>query len=237
MEHGVLSGQLRRILGGEGDGDVPLIAHGHAGHLLLEAGDEVAAAQQQGVLLGLAALEGHAVHEALEVQHHLVAHGGLFRMLLGKMILQVLLDGGGDVVIGQLHCGAGGGETLVLPQLYLGVEVDEGGEDVAIGADGFHAQLRGAGYADVLLPHGLHQRHGEGAVHGVLIEHVGAVLFLHLLAGGQSAVLLLEEIFALLIGFVQRLFPRLLLHLNGEHHLAIFFVFTVQQHTALLLKM
>jgi len=44
------------------------------------------------------------------------------------MILQILLDGGGDIVIGQLHRGAGGGETLVLPQLYFGIEVDEGGE-------------------------------------------------------------------------------------------------------------
>ena len=81
MEHRVLAGQLRDVLRGEGDLYVALLAHGGAGHLLLKAGDEVAAAQQQGILLALAALKGHAVHKALEVQRHLVAHGGSFRML------------------------------------------------------------------------------------------------------------------------------------------------------------
>ena len=46
VEHCVLARQLRGVLGGEGDGDVPLVAHGHAGHLLLKPGDKVAAAQQ-----------------------------------------------------------------------------------------------------------------------------------------------------------------------------------------------
>ena len=99
VEHRVLARQLRGILGGEGDGNVPLAAHGQPGHLLLKPGDEVAAAQQQGILLRLAALKGYAVHEALKVQHHLVAHGGLLRVLLGEMILQVFPDGGGNIVV------------------------------------------------------------------------------------------------------------------------------------------
>ena len=232
MEHRVLARQLRGILGGEGDGNIPLAVHGQPGHLLLKSGDEVAAAQQQGILLRLAALKGYAVHEALKVQHHLVAHGGLLRVLLGEMILQVFPDGGGNIVVGQLHLGPGGGETLVLPQLHLRVEVDKGAEYIALGPDGLHGQLRGPGHADVLLAHGLHQSDGEGVIHRILVKHIGSVLFLHLLPGGQGAVLLGKQRLAPLIGLLQRLFPGLLFHLNGQHHPAVFFIFPFQQHTA-----
>ena len=153
-------------------------------------------------------------------------------MLLGKVALQILVNGGGDVVIGQLHLRPGGGEPLVLAQLHLRIQVNKGGEYIALGADGLHAQLRGPGHADVLLAHGLHQSHGEGAVHRILIEHIRAVLFLHFLTGGQGAVLFFKKRLPLLISVLQGLFPGALLHLDGQHHLAVFFVFTVQQHTA-----
>ena len=153
------------------------------------------------------------------------------------MILQILLYGGVDIVIGQLRCGTGGGQALVLSQLHLRVEVNEGGEGVPLGADGQNIQLRRAGHADVLLPHGLHQRHGESAVYRVLIKHIIAVLFFHLLPGGQGTVLLLKQSFALLIRVIERLFPCILFHLDGQYHPAVFFVFPMQQHTVLLLKM
>ncbi len=68
LEDSSLASQLSSlILGGEGDVHVELLAGGVANDLLLEAGDEAAAAQSQVVVLSLAALECDTVHKALEV--------------------------------------------------------------------------------------------------------------------------------------------------------------------------
>ena len=55
------------ILLGEGDVHVELLTGGVANDLILEAGDEGAAAQGQVVVLSLAALKSDTVHKALEV--------------------------------------------------------------------------------------------------------------------------------------------------------------------------
>ena len=74
LEGGVLAGQLLSlVLLGELDVDVELLAGLVADDLLLKAGDEGAGAQHQRVVLGLAALESDAVHEALEVDVNGVA--------------------------------------------------------------------------------------------------------------------------------------------------------------------
>ena len=68
MDHSSLASQFGSlILGGEGDVHVELLTGGVANDLILEAGDEGAAAQGQVVVLSLAALKSDTVHKALEV--------------------------------------------------------------------------------------------------------------------------------------------------------------------------
>ncbi len=67
LEGGVLAGELGGVLLGEGHVDFSVLAGLHADELILEAGDEHAGADLEGVVLGLAAVEGHSVDEALEV--------------------------------------------------------------------------------------------------------------------------------------------------------------------------
>ena len=74
LEGGVLTGQLfSLVLLRELDVDVEVLASGVANDLLLEAGDEGAAAQHQRVVLSLAAVESLAINEALEVDINGVA--------------------------------------------------------------------------------------------------------------------------------------------------------------------
>ena len=78
LEGGVLAGQLLSlILLGELDIDIKLLASLVADNLLLEAGDEGAAAQHQRVVLSLAAVEGNAINKALKVDIHGVTVLGL----------------------------------------------------------------------------------------------------------------------------------------------------------------
>lgn len=136
--------------------DIPLLLRADARYLLLEAGDEHPAAQQQGIAFALATLEGYAVHEALEVQSDLVAHGGPVLLLLHQMLRQEALDGLVGVIVGELGIFPRGGQALVLAQLHLWVQVDEGGEGVAVWADGLHVQGGRGGDLDVLGGDGLH---------------------------------------------------------------------------------
>ncbi len=219
-EHRVLAGQFGDVFRGERHLHVPLLAHGGAGYLLLKAGDEVAAAQQQGILLALAALERHAVHEALKVQRDLVAHGGLLRVPDGGVLLRVLGQRGLGIIAAELHLRIDGGKALVLPQLHLRVQVDNGGEGVAVGADGLHRQGGGTGDLDVVLADGLHQRLGIGVVHRVLVQELGAVFLLDVLTGGLA--LHGEHGLHALIAACQGLLPCLLIHGDGQAYLALF---------------
>ena len=77
VELGGLARQLRGvILGGERDGNGHIVADVGAHQLLLKAGDEHAAAQGQGLLLGGAAGKLDALGKSGIVQHQLVARGG-----------------------------------------------------------------------------------------------------------------------------------------------------------------
>ena len=219
LEHRVLARQLRRVLRGEGHLHVPLLPHGHACHLLLKAGDEHAAAQQQGILLPLAAGKGHAVQKALEVDGHLVAHGGLVRVLLHQVVLQKVPDGLLRVLGGQLHRAVGGGQALVLPQCHLRVQVDESGEGEAVAVDGVHVEGGGAGQLDVLRGDGVHQRLGVHGVHRLLVQEVAAVGRLQLLPCHLTVHR--EHGLYALIGVHQGLLPHVLFHLNGQLHLAL----------------
>ena len=220
VERGVLARQLRRVGGGEGHMDISLLACTGAGHLLLKAGDEIAAAQQQGIALTLAALEGHTVHEALKVQHHLVAHGGTVGMLLGHVGAGVLLQRGLGVLLGQLRLGVHGAEALVLAQLYLGVQVDESGKGEAIRANVLHRQGGGAGDGDVLLSDGIHQRLGIRLVDGLLIQEIAAVDGLDLLTGGFA--LHGAQGLDAVVAVHQRVLPCAAVHGYGQAHLAVF---------------
>ena len=220
MERGVFPGQLRRVGGGEGDMDVPLLTGAGTGHLLLEAGNEVAAAQQQGIALALAALKGHAVHEALKVQHHLVAHGGAVGVLNGHVSPGVLLQRGLRVLLGQLRRRIHGAEPLVLAQLHLGVQVDEGGEREAVGSDALHRQGGRAGDGDVLPADGLHQCLRVCLVHGLLIEKVGAVGGFDLLAGGLA--LHGAQGLDAVVAVHQRVLPCAAVYGDGQAHLTVF---------------
>ena len=93
LEDSGLASQLGSlILLGEGDVDVKLLTSSVADDLILEAGDEAAAAQSQAVVLCLAALECNAVHKALEVDVNDVAvlSSALTGQLTGVALLHTL---------------------------------------------------------------------------------------------------------------------------------------------------
>jgi len=213
--------------------DIPLLLRADARYLLLEAGDKHPAAQQQGIAFALAAFEGYAVHEALEVQRDFVAHGGPVLLLLHQMLRQETLDGLVGVVVGELDILPRGGQALVLTQLHLRVQVDEGGEGVAVWADGLHVQGGRGGDLDVLGGDGLHQCGGEGLVHRLLIEQIVAVCLFQRLTGSLAHGVALHRVqgLDLLIGVVQGLLPRITLHGDGQAQLAVGqLLFLLQDH-------
>ena len=122
MEHGILARQLLAVvLLGEGHVQVLLLADVHTHHLLFKAGDELAGAQGQGLVLRGAALKGHAVHRAHVVELHGVAIlQGAFHVDLTGNLLAVLLNAGinvrvGDGLLGHVH-----GQALVVAQGHIG---------------------------------------------------------------------------------------------------------------------
>ncbi len=88
--------------------------------LLLEALDQLAAAQLEQVVARLAALEGLAVEQALEVdqQHVAVGGGALDRLQLGEAFADAL-DLAVDDLVGRLGLGLADLEALVLAELGL----------------------------------------------------------------------------------------------------------------------
>ena len=104
VEDGFLARQLLRvILGREGDVQVLLLADVHADHLLFKARDEGVAADLEGLALGGAAGELHAVHAAGVIEVHGVALGNraVVNGDLGGLLIALLLDLGVHLVLGH----------------------------------------------------------------------------------------------------------------------------------------
>ena len=189
LEDGGLAGQLLGlVLLGEGDVDVELIAGGVAHDLVLEAGDEAAAAQGQVVVLRLAALKGHAVGEALEVDVHDVAvlSGALAGQLAGVALLHALELGVHSGLLNSMDRFLNG-QTAVSAQLDLGLDGDLDGQGSAlVVAGGIHRDLGTAHGLDAgLLDSGL-ELGREQVVDGVVGEHIGAVHPLDQVTGGLA---------------------------------------------------
>ena len=230
MERRVLARELRGILLREGDVYVALLTGANAHDLLFKAGDEHARAEQQRVLLTLAAVEGDAVHKALKVQHHLITHGGA----LGVLLMQVLLLPAGDgfvaVALGQLRRIHRRAQPLVLPELHLRVQLHQRGEDIPAGADVHDAQIRRGRDLQVRLGDGLDERLRKRVVHGVLIQEILAVGRLELLARGLSGRAALHGIerAAVVIQLLQRALPVLLIHTDRQQYLPVLQRFVLQ---------
>ena len=126
LEDSFLASQLSSlILGGEGHVDVELLASGVADDLILEAGDEGAAAQGQAVVLSLAALECNAIDEALEVDIDDVAvlSSALTGQLTGVALLHTL-QLGVDGLVGNSMDRLLNGQTGVVADLDFGLDGD-----------------------------------------------------------------------------------------------------------------
>ena len=109
LEHHSLAGQVLCMVAlREGDVDVEFVACLVAQDAVLKAGDHAAAAQLHGLVLCGAALEGHAVQQALKVHvHHVALHG---RALVGHQL-------GGGIAAALQHrvdllVGHGGSDAL-----------------------------------------------------------------------------------------------------------------------------
>ena len=96
-----------------------------AGELLLEALDQLAAAELEQVVGGLAALERLAVEQALEVdQQHVALGGGALDRLQPGEALADPLDLAVDDLVGRLGLGPADLEALVVAELRLGPHAD-----------------------------------------------------------------------------------------------------------------
>ena len=120
MEHRRLARQLRRVvLLGEGDVHVHLLADAVADQLVLEAGDERAAAQHQRLPIGAATLEVALCGFAGIVQNHLVAR--LCGAARDGHVFHLALQNGIDLAIhlcvGNKNALAYGLQALVIQHL------------------------------------------------------------------------------------------------------------------------
>ena len=122
LEDGLLAGQLLgAVVLGEADLDLAALAGARPGELLLEALDQLAAAEVEQVVARRAALEGLAVEGPLEVDQQRVALGGgpLDRLQPGEALADPL-DLALDDLIRRLGLGAAHLEALVLAELASG---------------------------------------------------------------------------------------------------------------------
>ena len=231
LEGGLLAGQLRNIVLGEGDDDVALVAGLHADDLLLKAGHERVRAELDIIVLGRAAVELLAVDEAGEIDRGVVAH---FRLALdvdqaGVALLDIqhLLV---DLALVERLVVLGDLKALVLAEDDLGIDGNFKGVDelfVVIDllveqtgrADALKAALGTAGLKGLL----------RERLDGLGIEHVLAV---HPLDDGARRLALAEAghvelALVLFIYVVDRVVKHVgrNLYLEGRH--ILFFLFNV----------
>ena len=189
LEDSFLASQLSSlILGGEGDVDVELFASRVADDLILEAGDEGAAAQGQAVVLSLAALECNAIDEAFEVDINDVAvlSSALTGQLTGVALLHTL-QLGIDGLVGNSMDRLLNGQTVVVADLDFGLDGDLDSQGHALGlVCGIHADLRAANGLDASFLDGCLVCVGEQLVDGIVGKDISAVHLLDQSAGSLA---------------------------------------------------
>ena len=212
----------------------------HAHQLILKAGDEAAAAHLKGVVLGLAAVKGDAVHKALKVQGDGIAvlHGPLHVLETGGALAGVLnlllygfLGNGGLVVLGL--------QALIVAQsdlrVHIALEGDGGNALVA------HRKIDDGGSAHHLklaLLRALLERVRGQQLNRVVMEHVLAV---HSFDDHAGSLALAEAghidlALGLLVAFRDGLLKGLRVNLHLEYGGAVLFLFDVfHDHGVILL--
>ena len=229
MEHNRLAGKLGRIVLGEGNVNVLLLAHLHADELLLKAGNEAAGADLQVKILALAAVEGHAVVKALKVDVGGVAllYGALHAHQTA-VALGHFLQAGVHVGSHDLHSGLGSLQALILAQLYLGIHGNGGLEGHAVLAAVLQLYLGITHYIQLFLADGLLIGVGQHNIHGLLIEDLHTVHALNdlarSLAGAETGDVHLAA--HLQISLVDGSLKVLGADFNGQCDLALFQFFT-----------
>ena len=231
LEGGLLAGQLRNIVLGEGDDDVALVAGLHADDLLLKAGHERVRAKLDVIVLGRAAVELLTVDKAGKIDRGVVAQLRLALNVdqtgVALLDIQHLLV---DLALVERLMILGDFKALVLAEDDLGIDGDlKGVDELLVVVD---LLIEQAGRADALkaalgtagLKSLLRQR-----LDGFGIEHVLAV---HALDDGARRLALaeaghIELALVLFIYFVDRVIKHVGrdLHLKGRH--ILFFLFNV----------
>ena len=190
MENSFLARQLLRvILGREGDVQILLLADGHADHLLFKARDEGVAADLEGLVLGGAAGELHAVHAAGVIEVHGVAFGNraVVNGDLGGLLVALLLDLGVHLVLGHEGVLALDLNALVLAQGHVRLDEHFAGElQVLAGADLLDIDLRTIDDLELVLVDGRAVHLVEDQLERLVIEDAFAVHVLDHLARGVS---------------------------------------------------
>ena len=188
MEHHGLTGQLLVVVLGEGDVDVLLLTGAHADDLLLKAGNKLAGAQLQVKVVALAALEGNAIVEALEVDVGGVAHlGGTLHGLGGCDVLRHPIQLGLHLLVGDVDFGLLHFQPLVLTQSDLGVDFGGQGQgDDVVVADLHIGQVGTVDGLEILLGNGKVINLGENLLQTVFVENVGAIHGLDHLSGSLA---------------------------------------------------
>ena len=187
MEHHGLARQLRGVVLRERDVDILLLAGLHADELILEAGDEAAGTDLQIEVLALAAVEGHAVVEALEVDVGGVAllHGALHGHQTAVAVGH-LLQAGGHIGSGHLDLRLGRLKSLILAQLHLGIHGHGALEHHAVLGAALQLHLGITHDVQLLLLYGVLIGVRQEDIDGFLIEHFRAVHLLDDLAGSLA---------------------------------------------------
>ena len=189
------------ILLGEGDVHVELLTGGVANDLILEAGDEGAAAQGQVVVLSLAALKSDTVHKALEVDISDIAilSSTLTGQLTGVALLhalQLCIDG----LVGNSMDSLLNGQTVVVADLDFGHHSDLDGQGHALGLAGsIHRNLGTANGLDAGFLHSCLVSSGEQLIDGIIGKDISAV---HLLDQSAGSLALTEAGNSVLLAFL-----------------------------------
>ena len=191
-------------------------------------------AQLQDIALSLAAVEGLAVHKALEVEDQGIAHfrsavhGGDTGVALGHAVQL-----GINLLVGDVDLSLGNLQALVLAQGHFGIQSGFDGQND--GAVLFLVQVNDGGHAhgvQLLLHNGLLIDLGEQLIDGVLKEHLSAVHTLDDLAGGLALAEAGDgDVLAVLqIGLVEAVLKGILGNRNYDFGIAVLFLNALYVH-------